>query len=462
MCKVVAGILAVTLGFVAAAAGGDSGNAKDTADPTSARSTKQFPNIVLIIIDTLRADKLGCYGCPQDTSPELDGLAKKGVMFRRVIAQCSWTRPSIGSMLTSLYPRTLGLYSERNEILAARFLTLPEILRQHGYRTIGLTANANINRVYGFSQGFDYYLDVDTESLWPHVPGAVEGRRKPPRTARQLYERALGLVACAPSGPRYLQINVMDVHEYFAFGGRMIRPEFRNLYMRVRYPGYWQAVRQVSYDTGRFVRELLALPGWDNTLFVITSDHGEGLADHPHVKGGYLHGRVLYESQILVPLIFYHHGRSDEGRVIDRPVRLLEVMPTILAYIGIPVPEGCEGISLVRHMQGQVDDAQFPTEFFVETYFRDYLLGTWGPEWCYIRAQDRPPAGADKRELQKSGLKADGSRTNKLSKYKSIADELSSKLADWEQRYPRQEPTPHSKGIPEHELEKLRSLGYLK
>ena len=114
MCKVVAGILAVTLGFVAAAAGGDSGNAKDTADPTSARSTKQFPNIVLIIIDTLRADKLGCYGCPQDTSPELDGLAKKGVMFRRVIAQCSWTRPSIGSMLTSLYPRTLGLYSERN------------------------------------------------------------------------------------------------------------------------------------------------------------------------------------------------------------------------------------------------------------------------------------------------------------------------------------------------------------
>jgi hypothetical protein len=78
MCKVVAGILAVTLGFVAAAAGGDSGNANDTADPTSARSTKQFPNIVLIIIDTLRADKLGCYGCTQGTSPELDGLAKIG------------------------------------------------------------------------------------------------------------------------------------------------------------------------------------------------------------------------------------------------------------------------------------------------------------------------------------------------------------------------------------------------
>ncbi len=106
------------------------------------------PNIVLIIIDTLRADKLGCYGFPENTSPEIDRIANKGILFENVISQSSWTRPSIGSMLTSLYPRTVGIYKEEFDILHDRYETLAEILNDNGYYTMGITANPNINSVF--------------------------------------------------------------------------------------------------------------------------------------------------------------------------------------------------------------------------------------------------------------------------------------------------------------------------
>jgi len=124
------------------------------------------PNVVLIIIDTLRADKLGCYGFPGDISPELDKMAKKGVQFNNVIAQSSWTRPSIGSMLTSLYPRSLGIYKEKFDILADWYVSLPEILQAKGYSTVGITANPNINKFFNFDQGFDIYMDSHVIFNW--------------------------------------------------------------------------------------------------------------------------------------------------------------------------------------------------------------------------------------------------------------------------------------------------------
>ena len=122
------------------------------------------PNIVLIIIDTLRADRLGAYGYRSPTSPEIDSLAQNGVRFERVISQSTWTRPSIASLLTSLHPRTLGLSVEEEHALNPRHQTLAEVLKDHGYWTAGATANPNTNATFNFDQGYDYYLG--TKQLW--------------------------------------------------------------------------------------------------------------------------------------------------------------------------------------------------------------------------------------------------------------------------------------------------------
>ena len=427
------------------------------------------PNVVVILIDTLRADKLGCYGCREGTSPEIDHYAARGVRFNRVIAQCSWTRPSIGSMLTSLYPRTLGLYVERNQTLPDEFVTLAEILKKHGYRTAGLVSNANINRVFGFAQGFDYYLDVDRESAWGWMPEARriiengEEKRKMVRTSRQLYERALGLAAATPpEEPLFLFLTVMEVHERDYLNGQIIRPEFNSFGAQSECPRYLQAIRQVSMDTGEFLRQLLSFRGWEDTLVVITSDHGEGLKDHPHVRDSESHGQLLYESQVLVPLIFYQHGRNLGGGAIEPAVRLLDMMPTILDYVQLPVPDECVGISLCRHMRGQAGEGEFPTEFMMETHRFSNMVGVYGDQWYYVVSrQNRRPRGTAEIELQKISVKADGQRTNQFRSHPKVARDLAERLAAWQKAYPPRPPTPRASAIPEHERKVLRSMGYV-
>ncbi len=129
--------LAAVAAALAAGCGGDEplGSASGAPAPHS-----KPPNVVFIVLDALRADRLGCYGFPKATSPELDALTAQGVLFERVVAQCSWTRPSVGSMLTGQYPRALGLYKEIGESLPRDAESLAELLKAQGYTTIGATA----------------------------------------------------------------------------------------------------------------------------------------------------------------------------------------------------------------------------------------------------------------------------------------------------------------------------------
>ena len=162
----------------------------------SANQNRSYPNIVLIIMDTLRADTMGCCGLHENTSPELDKIAKKGVLFTTVLSQCTWTRPSIGSMLTSIYPRTLGIYSEKNEILADRFHTLAEILHDQGFKTIGITANPNINSTFNFHQGFDIYIDSNIVWEWMgRKKGEVIDTTSTLHSAKEIFAKVLNLCA---------------------------------------------------------------------------------------------------------------------------------------------------------------------------------------------------------------------------------------------------------------------------
>jgi choline-sulfatase len=423
------------------------------------------PNIVIIFVDALRPDKLGCYGFPAEISPEIDALAAQGVRFKTVITASTWTKPSIGAILTSQYPRTLGIYSEYGHCLNDRFVTLAEVLKANGYATIGVTGNPNINSVFNFNQGYDLYLDSNIVWEWM-VPKPGEVKRSYSitlKTSREIFENALSVLKEKRDRPFFLFLLVMDVHEKKQLTPR---PEFSELFREYPQPEerqYYQMVRQVSRETGDFVNEVLARDDSKDTLFVILSDHGEGLYDHPHIKNSREHGYLLYESQLKVPLILFQPRSSLKSRVVTRPVRTIDLMPTLLDYVGIDSPPGLIGRSLLPLINGASDVPGLPRYFVSETYFRGRdKVAVYSADWEYIENRDRYP-GVDPRELQRNGEAQDGSLTNVLSQYPRVGQALKKFLDDWEKRHPKAKPTPcKDKEAMSKTLEQLKSLGYIK
>lgn len=423
------------------------------------------PNVVLVIVDTLRRDHLGCYGAGPDASPELDGFARLGVRFDHVVAQSTWTRPSIGSLLTSLHPRSIGIYKEQEQVLADRFTTLAERFRDAGYTTVGLTANPNINSYFNFDQGFDRY--VDTEVVFGWMP-AESGRHRLgvdnhwlPR-ASELLARAREETAQHGAPPYFLQINLMDVHQ---FDGRPQPPPFDRMFgeqASARVRSYRQAVRFTSHAVHRFVRQLSESREWSDTIFVFTSDHGETLTDHPGLSHPKHHGWLVYESQSLVPLILYStENRLPRGRVIEQPVRLLDLMPTLLELAGIPVPEGLAGASLVAALGERSAELSLPDAFVVETRFQTAdKIALYTPTWKYIENRDRH-AGSNPRELFPIGSAENGMRNDLSAQEPSLLEQLARLLARWEIAHPEAEPTLAAQPPTPQVEDQLRALGYL-
>jgi arylsulfatase A-like enzyme len=427
-----------------------------------------YPHVVLVIIDTLRADRLGCYGYERSTSPELDALAARGTRFSHAISQSPWTRPSIGSMLTSLYPRSLGIYQEKSGILNDRFQTLAEILRGHGYRTYGATANPHLNRAFNFQQGFDEYLDSTSVWHWMDAGDAYSPSASPTlASARQLFETVLGWLdrenEREARSSHYLQFNLMEVHETWGEYD-LVRPEFKSEFTEVTYQKhrrYLQAVRQVSHDLNWLVDTLAQRSGWNDVVYVIVSDHGEGLDSHPDIPDSDFHGTLLYESHLRVPLIFFSDGpRIPKGLVIDQPVRLLEIVPTILEIAGIAPPHNTQGRSLVPLLD-RTGDVDLPAAFVVETeYWDSDKIGAYTDEWKMILNLD-DQQGALRQELQRIGIEENGVRTDVGLKHFDVLQDLIQYVRRWETQNPRVPSTLPGEDLPEEVVDQLRALGYV-
>jgi arylsulfatase A-like enzyme len=425
------------------------------------------PHVVLIVIDTLRADRLGCYGYERVVSPELDALSRNGVRFERAMAQCSWTRPSIGSMLTSLYPRTLGIHFEDRGDLPDPVVTLAEVLRDNGYRTLGATANPHLNPSFNFHQGFDFYFDSINVFDWmPETLGQVPQAHPPLPSARDLFDRVLAALdhegPSDRSAPHYLQVVIMEVHETWGEND-LVRPEFKGLYPDVAYTKerrYLQAVRQASVDIDWFVGELEGRPGWEDILVVVVSDHGEGLASHPDVPGGDVHGFLLYESQVMVPWILYSTaGSLPAGREVAEPVRLLDLMPTVFDLVDVEPPQAIRGESLVPLIDGS--PVGLPENFVVETHFRGaFKLGVYGNRWKLFHNRDGYP-NVNPLELQPVGSMENGVLTDVAGLHQEVVRQLAAHLRRWEAENPPTEPIEMGEGLSREVIEQLRSLGYL-
>ena len=420
------------------------------------------PNVVVLLIDTLRADMMGVYGCPEEPTPELDAYARQGLRFERVIAQNSWTRPSIGTMITGCYPRSLGIFKEPDEILPDKFVTLAEALKAQGYKTIGVHSNPNLNVVFNFQQGFDEYVDSE---IWYNFmrpkPGRKVFRKSTLASANQLFEKTLELIEPKGDQPYYVQIVLMEVHEWYRGKHSLTRDEFKSLYAGNPNQTYLAPVRQISLDIDAFVRKLIAQPGWANTLFIITSDHGEGLNSHPDVYKSRWHGRLLYESQLVVPLIWWNPSWKGVSHVVKSPVRLMDLMPTLLDYLDIPIPETVQGTSVLPLVGDEDAAAGLPEYFVVETELRDHnKSGVYTAEWKYIENYDNHP-GTNPRGLQPMGIAENGKKTDRIDRRPDVADALEGYLKQWKARFPKARPLAPREGMSEETVEQLKAIGYL-
>ena len=421
------------------------------------------PNLILIIVDTLRADQLGVYGGPEGVSPEIDALAAHGVRFARVIAPCTWTRPSIGAMLTSRNPRALGLYKESQEMLAGRFPTLAEALRARGFATLGVTANPNINSYFGFDRGFDAYADTDV--AFSFMPAASEEQLWLERTLptagqvlRALLARARALRESGDRRPVYLQANLMDVHQ--ALDPRLSFAPFEASFGGER---PLQAVRKVSSEIGSFVEEIARVPGFEDTIVVVTSDHGETYRDHPSLAQPKWHGHLVYETQALVPLIVHRSAqRLPEPRVVERTVSLLDLAPTLVELAGAAPLAGAEGRSLAALLDDPAAPVELPATHVVETAFRNAdKIAIYGDAFAYVVNRDGQ-AGTAPVELQPNGQTVDGASTDQAAKHPDVAQSLALELEAWERSHRREPPTLNPEQPSQRQIEQLRSIGYIR
>jgi arylsulfatase A-like enzyme len=253
----------------------------------------------------------------------------------------------------------------------------------------------------------------------------------------------------------------MEVHEWYRGERDLTRSEFDTLYPGRRFSRYYRAVRQISKDVGAFVEELRARPGWDDALFVFVSDHGEGLGSHPDVPWTKTHGRVLYESQLHVLFVMYREGWKHAGRVIDRSVRLMDMMPTVLEAAGMPAVRGLDGVSLMPLLRDPDAEVPLPEYFVMElgTRRKD-KAAVYGEVWRYYEHADGH-RGTARRELQITGTKENGRRSSLLENNRPQAIEMATYLNEWVKRYPRAESKPFKKAISEQEKAQLRALGYV-
>jgi len=308
------------------------------------------PNLVLVSIDTLRADRLGCYGHDRPTSPNLDRLAKDGVRFSAATAQAPWTLPSHISLLTGLYPSTHGVVFSTDR-LAARVTTLAEILRDSGYRTAAFTGGGYLNPRFGY-QGWERFV------ARPHS--------KERRNVEKVVQAAIDWLATEGRAPFFLFVHTYQVHAPFdppsrddLFSGPfsasplrtagMTAPDFAQLHDRLTALDY--SFLEAKYDgeihyTDRALAPLFAaISGLDpegRTVVAVTSDHGENFSDHREFP---IDHRELYEAIVHVPVILAGPGLP-VGVVVDDPVETVDLMPTLLDLLGVAAPTALDGESL--------------------------------------------------------------------------------------------------------------------
>lgn len=445
------------------------------------------PNLLLITVDTLRADRLGAYGYDADTTPALDRLAKRAVRFDDVTVQWPQTWPSIASMMTGTYPATTGVrFAQRN--LRRHNQTLAEVLAAAGYQTAAVVGNVTIGKHAGFDQGFEIFVEP-----WNDQTAATTAARleDDPQHAKQLAnativtDKALEILEKTDtSRPYFLWLHYIDPHgpyvpppRYSAlFEGRhpveavdtRLLPEYQrqpapdgvNGDLGFYKTQYDRSIRYLDDELSRLLEKLAGAPRGDDTLVVVTADHGESLGEHRY----YLeHGALAYQPTARVPLLIALDGKLPAGAVVEQPVGLIDLTPTLLDILGVVPSSAIQGRSLVPLMRGESDGA--PRDIFMEAGQRpqSQVAVRRGP-WKLVHY--RSPADRYWRHLPEVALfnldRDPAESTNVIAQQPELATELRATLDAWVERGERQHraQVPEIKRLDKPAQEMMRVLGY--
>jgi arylsulfatase len=320
--------------------------------------TLQRPSVYLVTIDTLRADHMSAYGYHRKTTPVFDAHMGEGTLFERAYSAAPWTRPSYASLLTSLPPSVHMAVSKRVaheglipglEAIGPQFTTLAERFRDAGYLTLGLYTVGNLAPTFGFAQGFDQYGYIRESVKLPN--GQREFRMELARYSAEAYAEQLARYADLPV---FAFINIIDPHapyrpprdfyrgylepghgdykalEGYSIGAGCYKCEKKTVRREDLVAMYDGEVRYTDFQLGRIFGELRRSGRYDDSLVVLTADHGEELGD----RGGWGHGQRLTDEQIRVPLWMRMRGRMPHG-LVTTPVSQMALGPTILDLAGI-------------------------------------------------------------------------------------------------------------------------------
>jgi arylsulfatase A-like enzyme len=365
------------------------------------------------VIDTLRADHLGAYGYPRDTSPEIDALAEKGVIFTRAIAPSSWTLPSTASLFTGRHP-TEHRASAWGRRLPRAHATLGERLSDAGYATVGVSGNfVHVNERNGFSRGFDawttlsFETDAEGEALFVHGKGENPISYRAP-TASEVNRALLDAIPEIGDRSLFLYAHYMEPHSGYEPGEASLarvrgdaavdvnRAPATSEYITSLARGerdadaqerqrlidlYDGEIADVDSALGELLRALDTRGIGENLVVVIASDHGEEFEDH----GGWFHGLNLHRASVSIPLVIHDARREGVGEVRDEAVDLLDVTATILDLAGVEPGSGMHGRALFaseratpRPLLGALDpDRIFEAAVGPRQHRRAVVYGTW-------------------------------------------------------------------------------------
>ncbi len=460
----------------------------------SPRAVPDKPNVLLLTVDTLRADRLGVYGYRLDTTPNIDRLAMQGALFEDCTVQWPKTWPSIASLMTGAYPKTTGMQYVRRA-LPSSFHVLSEILRDAGYTTAAVVANYNIGKIFGFDQGFDDFIE-SWQDKW-----AEEAKGQPFTNTPELVKRYTNATIVTDQGisllrerekkrPFFLWLHYMDPH------GPYVPPEsFRNTfegehteqpsplgllpkYQRQTDPetgklitnlGFYQAqydgeIRYLDEEIGRFLAELDAMNLSGSTVIVLTADHGESLGEHDYY---FDHGKFSYQVTARIPLMIVNQGVIEAGRRIKQPIGLIDLPPTILELAGIEAPVTFEGESLLSLLRGAGNGRRSEHVFMESGYYPEATqLTVRHAEWKLIHVQARQ----DRRlmagtEFELYNVYEDPYETkNLVSRHPDVVEDLKRVLSDW---YAGGSPLGEKgeeidiESLDPKSIEMLKSLGYI-
>jgi len=394
----------------------------------------EIRNVLLISIDTCRADRLSCYGYPSKTTPNIDAIAAEGTLFRNAYSPVPMTLPAHCSMLTGTIPPYNGIHD--NGQYGFDETTLAGLLKARGFHTTGIVSAEILNGRYGLNQGFDAYLDT--------MPATSKGKLGTERKGGDTTRLALDFLDRNREKPFFLFLHYYDPHSPYE------PPEpFATPFKNKPYDG---EIAFVDSCIGQVVGKLKELGLYDSTLLVIASDHGEMLGEH----GEIYHMFFVYQAAVKVALVVRVPGQK-RGLVVEEPVGLIDIVPTICGLVRVQPPRNIQGVDLTPHLKGRKTaraDRGYYCESLSPTKFGgNTLLALVQGNWKYIQTT-RP----ELYDLEKDP----GEKTNLVSSRAEIAAGLQGRLKALLEKEVRSRTGGKSAEWDPKAIANLEALGYVR